>query len=121
MSSDQILSTNSTETFKMSLEQITTCVDENDRVIGLQFQLASALMEGDLTLPSIGTIDGTCDAKIFYGASIEKIQASQSQSIVSAIHFSNYESQTLPYGTLNPDNTKEWIFTDELELIGLYG
>ena len=91
MSSDQILATNTTESLKMSLELITTCVDENGKVIGIQFQLASELMDGDLALPSIGTIDGTCETKNLYGASIKKVQASRSQSTVSAIHFSNSE------------------------------
>ena len=45
----------------MSAQVITTCVDELNMVTGLQFQLVSDITDGELNLPSIGTMDGTCD------------------------------------------------------------
>lgn len=121
VSGEQILSTEVTENMEMYMRKITTCVDEFDQVIGLQFQLVSQLNEAVFDLPSIGTIDGTCDTKNLFEADIQKVKVSQSKSVLNAIHFFNKEGVTLAYGSLDSDNLKEWNFSDELELIGLYG
>ena len=74
--SAQVLSTDTTEDMKMTMEIITTCVDELNMVTGLQFQLVSDITDGELNLPSIGTMDGTCDLKNLYGSKINKIKVS---------------------------------------------
>ena len=61
---------------KMSMEIITTCVDNLNMVSGLQFQLVSDITDGELNLPPIGTIDGTCDTLNLYGGKINKIKVS---------------------------------------------
>ena len=116
-----VLSTDTTEDMKMSMEIITTCVDNLNMVAGLQFQLVSDITDGELNLPSIGTLDGTCDSLNLYGGKINKIKVSQSKSQINAIKFFNEEGSELSYGELDSDNTYKWTFSDELELIGLYG
>ena len=116
-----VLSTDTTEDMKMTMEIITTCVDELNMVTGLQFQLVSDITDGELNLPSVGTMDGTCDSKNLYGSKINKIKVSQSKSQINAIQFFNKEGSTLDYGELESDNINKWTFTDEIELIGLFG